>query len=97
MKNTVTALALLCGATTSFAQQQPDAENLIYHQRYASAREVLHAALKADPNNAANWYLLTQTFPGNDSAAALRRRAQCRTLLKSAASLCLKWLTEPCC
>lgn len=74
MKKTVTAIALLCGATSSFAQEQPDAKALIYHQRYASAREVLHASLKADPNNAMNWYLLTQTFPGNDSTTLLREQ-----------------------
>lgn len=73
MKNTVTAIALLCGATSSFAQQQSDAASLIYHQRYASAREVLHASLKTDPNNSGNWFLLTQTFPGNDSTAVLRQ------------------------
>ena len=73
MKYTVTAIALICGATSSFAQEQPDAKSLIYHQRYTSAREALHASLKADPNNAGNWYLLSQTFPGSDSAAALRQ------------------------
>lgn len=73
MKYTATAIALFCGAT-SFAQDLPDAKSLIYHQRFASAREVLHASQKADPNNATNWYLLTQTFPGNDSTAALREQ-----------------------
>ena len=73
MKYTVTALAFICCASQGIAQQQTDAAQLIYHQRFESARELLQATLKADPANAANWYLLTQTYPGADSAAALRQ------------------------
>ena len=73
MKYTVTALALICCASQGIAQQQPDAAQLIYHQRFESARELLHATLKTDPANASNWYLLTQTFPGPDNAATLRQ------------------------
>ncbi|MGN6419981.1 MAG: tetratricopeptide repeat protein [Pseudobacter sp.] len=72
MKYTVTALALICSASQSIAQQQPEAAQLIYHQRFESARELLHATLKTDPANAGNWYLLAQTFPGADDAATLR-------------------------
>lgn len=70
MKYTATALALIC-STAAFAQQ-PDAASLIYHQRYASARTMIENALKTDPSNANNWYLLTQTFTGPDSTDALR-------------------------
>ncbi|NML21600.1 tetratricopeptide repeat protein [Pseudoflavitalea sp. G-6-1-2] len=70
MKYTATALALIC-STAAFAQQS-DAASLIYHQRYASARTIIESALKTDASNAGNWYLLTQTFPGTDSTAALR-------------------------
>lgn len=73
MKYTVTALALICSASQGIAQQQPDAAQLIYHQRFESARELLHATLKTDPANAGNWYLLTQTFPGPDNSATLRQ------------------------
>lgn len=44
------------------AQGLPDAKQLLYHERYESAKSALHGVLKADANNAEAWYQLSQAY-----------------------------------
>lgn len=62
MKKTFLSLGGLFFSTVMVAQGVPDATQLIYHERYQSAKAVLHKALQADPNNAEAWYRLSQAY-----------------------------------
>lgn len=60
------------------AQSIADARNLLYYERYDGATHLLQSLIKADPNNAEAWWLLTQCYmhhgrvqPIKDSLAAL--------------------------
>ncbi|NII28572.1 tetratricopeptide repeat protein [Pseudoflavitalea sp. X16] len=62
MKKTLFSLGGLLASTLLVAQSVPDATQLIYHERYQSAKAVLHKVLQADPNNAEAWYRLSQAY-----------------------------------
>jgi len=60
------------------AQSIADARKLLYYERYDGAAHLLQSVLKADPNNAEAWWLLTRSYlhkgrvqPIKDSLAAL--------------------------
>jgi cytochrome c-type biogenesis protein CcmH/NrfG len=44
------------------AQSMADARKMLYYERYDAAAHQLKALLKADPNNAEGWWLLTQVY-----------------------------------
>ncbi len=44
------------------AQSTADARKLLYYERYDGAAHQLQALLKADPNNAEAWWLLTEVY-----------------------------------
>lgn len=62
MKKTFFLLGGLCASMSLAAQNVQDATQLIYHERYQSAKAVLHKVLQADPNNAEAWYQLSQAY-----------------------------------
>ncbi|AXY73340.1 hypothetical protein D3H65_04805 [Paraflavitalea soli] len=62
MKKTVLLFGGLCTATILVAQNVSDATQLIYHERYESAKTALHKTLQADPANATAWYQLSQAY-----------------------------------
>ena len=62
MKKILLSFGGLFFSTVMVAQSVPDATQLIYHERYQSAKNVLHKALQADPSNAEAWYRLSQAY-----------------------------------
>lgn len=62
MKKTFLLLGGLCTAATTIAQSLPEATQLLYHERYESAKTALHKILKADAANATAWYQLSQAY-----------------------------------
>lgn len=60
MKRTLSFIGGLLCSTVITAQSVQDATQLIYHQRYQSAKATLQKVLQADPNNAEAWYRLSQ-------------------------------------
>ncbi len=62
MKKTFLLLGGLCTTATIIAQSLPEATQLLYHERYESAKTSLHKTLQADPANAAAWYQLSQAY-----------------------------------
>lgn len=72
MRLSATIILLLSGAMAARAQQSPDPQQLLYYQRYQSARNALHTALKAEPENARNWYWLSQAYLQEEKLQPLR-------------------------
>ncbi|WP_315822884.1 tetratricopeptide repeat protein [Paraflavitalea speifideaquila] len=62
MKKTLLLVSSLCSSVALVAQTVPDAIQLIYHERYQSAKTSLHQVLQADPGNGAAWYYLSQAY-----------------------------------
>lgn len=62
MKTTLLLLGGLLPSVITIAQSVDEAKQLIYHERYQSAKTALHKVLQADPNNAEAWYRLSQTY-----------------------------------
>jgi tetratricopeptide (TPR) repeat protein len=62
MKKTFLLVSSLCSSVALMAQTVPDAIQLIYHERYQSAKTALHKVLQADPGNAEAWYHLSQAY-----------------------------------
>ncbi|HEX9514046.1 MAG TPA: tetratricopeptide repeat protein [Puia sp.] len=78
MKKTLFLLPLLFVVGGLKAQSIADARKLLYYERYDGATHLLQSIIKADPNNAEAWWLLTQCAlhngrikPMKDSLAAL--------------------------
>lgn len=84
MKIILVFLIALSIALTGKAQNIDDAKRFIYYERYKSAENLLHTILKADPNNAEGWYLMTQAYQLEDSISGLRDAlSQCTDQVKS--------------
>lgn len=67
MKKFITWIFILftgCGTLT--AQTFTAAQQMIYHQKYASAVSVLQGLLRNDPSNAQAWFTLAQAYIGSD-------------------------------
>lgn len=62
MKKTLLLFSGLGSTLMMAAQGVPDATQLIYHERYQSAKTVLHKTLQSDPANALAWYQLSQAY-----------------------------------
>src|SRR5258708_1577534 len=78
MKKTLFLLPLLFVVGGLKAQSIADARKSVYYERYDGATHLLQSIIKADPNNAEAWWLLTQCAlhngrikPMKDSLAAL--------------------------
>ncbi len=57
---------------SAMSQSTGEAKTLIKHERFNSAENMLHQLLKADPNNAEAWYLLTQTYLRENKVSGIR-------------------------
>lgn len=62
MKRTLVLIGSLLSSAVMVAQSVQDAAQLIYHERYQSAKAALHKIVQADPNNAEAWYQLSQAY-----------------------------------
>ncbi|MBO9563641.1 MAG: tetratricopeptide repeat protein [Niastella sp.] len=62
MKTKLILIGGLLSSTVMVAQSVQDATQLIYHERYQSAKATLQKTLQADPNNAEAWYRLSQAY-----------------------------------
>jgi tetratricopeptide (TPR) repeat protein len=62
MKKTALFFLSIFASFILCAQSLDEARQLLIHERYTSANQVLHQALKNDPANAEAWYLLTQVY-----------------------------------
>ena len=54
------------------AQSITDARKMLYYERYGGAAHLLQSLIRADPNNAENWWLLTQAYLHNGSIKVIR-------------------------
>src|SRR5687767_3939036 len=58
------------------AQSLDEAKNLIVHERYNSAKQMLHQLIKDNAGNEMAWYLLTQTYLQQDKLDTIRDSLQ---------------------
>jgi len=63
-------LLLVMGGLRS--QSTVEACRLLYYQRYEGAAHLLQSIIKADPNNAEAWWLLTRTYLHDGKTAIIR-------------------------
>ena len=54
------------------SQSTVEAYRLLYYQRYEGAAHLLQSIIKADPNNAEAWWLLTRTYLHNGKTDIIR-------------------------
>ena len=58
------------------AQSVDEARNLIIHERYNSAKQMLHQLIKDNAGNETAWYLLTQAYLEDDKLDAIKDSLQ---------------------
>lgn len=84
MKRTLLVIIILNIVIIANAQNTGDAKKLIYYERYKSAANMLDSLLKANPDNAEGWYLLSKVYLLSDSLPVLRNQLlQCTNEVKS--------------
>jgi predicted Zn-dependent protease len=76
MKRVFILIVSVMFSITVFSQNVQDAKLLVYHERYSSASDVLHAVLKNETNNEEAWYLLTRAYLEQDKIKEIKDSLQ---------------------